>query len=155
MSVINNFHRFYALLNRLHTEGGKEDFKETLVSSFTNGRTTSLREMSVKEYETMCSSLEEQTGWKSELKKKRSLCLKLMQQLGVDTSDWARVDNFCQHPRLAGKPFRKISVEGLQDLAVKLRIIKQKGGLKPKQSITPDKVNNSVIVFPMYNTSEN
>lgn len=155
MSVINNFHRFYALLNRLHTEGGKEDFKETLVSSFTNGRTTSLREMSVKEYETMCSSLEEQTGWKSELKKKRSLCLKLIQQLGVDTSDWARVDNFCQHPRLAGKPFRKISVEGLQDLAVKLRIIKQKGGLKPKQSITPDKVNNSVIVFPMYNTSEN
>lgn len=155
MSVINNFHRFYALLNRLHTEGGKEDFKETLVSSFTNGRTTSLREMSVKEYETMCSSLEEQTGWKSELKKKRSLCLKLMQQLGVDTSDWARVDNFCQHPRLAGKPFRKISVEGLQDLAVKLRIIKQKGGLIPKQSITPDKVNNSVIVFPMYNTSEN
>ena len=129
--------------------------KETLVSSFTNGRTTSLREMSAKEYETMCSSLEEQTGWKSELKKKRSLCLKLMQQLGVDTSDWARVDNFCQHPRLAGKPFRKISVEGLQDLAVKLRIIKQKGGLKPKQSITPDKVNNSVIVFPMYNTSEN
>ena len=111
--------------------------------------------MSVKEYETMCSSLEEQTGWKSELKKKRSLCLKLMQQLGVDTSDWARVDNFCQHPRLVGKPFRKISVEGLQDLAVKLRIIKQKGGLKPKQSITPDKVNNSVIVFPMYNTSEN
>lgn len=125
------------------------------MSSFTKGRTTSLREMSVKEYETMCSSLEEQTGWKSELKKKRSLCLKLMQQLGVDTSDWARVDNFCQHPRLVGKPFRKISVEGLQDLAVKLRIIKQKGGLKPKQSITPDKVNNSVIVFPMYNTSEN
>ena len=155
MSVINNFHRFYALLNRLHTEGGKEDFKETLVSSFTNGRTTSLREMSVKEYETMCSFLEEQAGWTSELKKKRSLCLKLMQQLGVDTSDWARVDNFCQHPRLAGKPFRKIGVEGLQNLAVKLRTIKQKGGLKPKQSITPDKVNNSVIVFPMYNTSEN
>lgn len=150
MGAHRNYARFYTLLKKMPCAD-----KETLVSSFTNGRTTSLREMSVKEYETMCSSLEEQTGWKSELKKKRSLCLKLMQQLGVDTSDWARVDNFCQHPRLAGKPFRKISVEGLQDLAVKLRIIKQKGGLKPKQSITPDKVNNSVIVFPMYNTSEN
>ena len=150
MGAHRNYARFYTLLKKMPCAD-----KETLVSSFTKGRTTSLREMSVKEYETMCSSLEEQTGWKSELKKNRSLCLKLMQQLGVDTSDWARVDNFCQHPRLVGKPFRKISVEGLQDLAVKLRIIKQKGGLKPKQSITPDKVNNSVIVFPMYNTSEN
>lgn len=150
MGAHRNYARFYTLLKKMPCAD-----KETLVSSFTNGRTTSLREMSVKEYEIMCVSLEEQTGWKSELKKKRSLCLKLMQQLGVDTSDWARVDNFCQHPRLAGKPFRKISVEELQDLAVKLRTIKQKGGLKPKQSITPDKVNNSMIVFPMYNTSEN
>lgn len=154
MSVINNFHRFYSLLNRLHTEGGKEDFKETLVSSFTNGRTTSLREMSVKEYETMCSSLEEQTGWKSELKKKRSLCLKLMQQLGVDTSDWARVDNFCQHPRLAGKPFRKIRVEELQDLAVKLRTIKQKGGLKPHAPREESKNATSFIYVPMGNMVE-
>lgn len=150
MGAHRNYARFYTLLKKMPCAD-----KETLVSSFTNGRTTSLREMSAKEYETMCVSLEEQTGWKSELKKKRSLCLKLMQQLGVDTSDWARVDNFCQHPRLAGKPFRKISVEELQNLAVKLRTIKQKGGLKPKQSITPDKVNNSVIVFPMHNTSEN
>mgnify|MGYP000979319640 FL=1 len=155
MSVINNFHRFYALLNRLHTEGGKEDFKETLVSSFTNGRTTSLREMSVKEYETMCSSLEEQTGWKSELKKKRSLCLKLMQQLGVDTSDWARVDNFCQHPRLAGKPFRKISVEGLQDLAVKLRAIKQKGGLKQSTSQEKRRTSSTIVYIPIGNIAEN
>ncbi len=155
MSVINNFHRFYALLNRLHTEGGKEDFKETLVSSFTNRRTTSLREMSVKEYETMCSSLEEQTGWKSELKKKRSLCLKLMQQLGVDTSDWARVDNFCQHPRLAGKPFRKISVEGLQDLAVKLRAIKQKGGLKQSTSQEKRRTSSTIVYIPIGNIAEN
>lgn len=154
MSVINNFHRFYALLNRLHTEGGKEDFKETLVSSFTNGRTTSLREMSVKEYETMCSSLEEQTGWKSELKKKRSLCLKLMQQLGVDTSDWARVDNFCQHPRLAGKPFRKISVEELQDLAVKLRTIKQKGGLKQSTSQEKQRTSSTIVYIPIGNIAE-
>lgn len=150
MGAHRNYARFYTLLKKLPCAD-----KETLVSSFTNGRTTSLREMSAKEYETMCVSLEEQTGWKSELKKKRSLCLKLMQQLGIDTSDWARVDNFCQHPRLAGKTFRKISIEELQGLAVKLRTIKQKGGLKPKQSMTPDKINNSVIVFPMYNTSEN
>ena len=111
--------------------------------------------MSAKEYETMCVSLEEQTGWKSELKKKRSLCLKLMQQLGVDTSDWARVDNFCQHPRLAGKPFRKISVEELQNLAVKLRTIKQKGGLKQSTSQEKRRTSSTIVYIPIGNIAEN
>ena len=145
-----SYTRFYTLLKKMP---GAD--KETLVSSFTKGRTTSLREMSVKEYETMCSSLEEQTGWKSELKKKRSLCLKLMQQLGVDTSDWARVDNFCQHPRLAGKPFRKISVEELQDLAVKLRTIKQKGGLKQSTSQEKRRTSSTIVYIPIGNIAEN
>lgn len=150
MGAHRNYARFYTLLKKMPCAD-----KETLVSSFTNGRTTSLREMSVKEYETMCVSLEEQTGWKSELKKKRSLCLKLMQQLGVDTSDWARVDNFCQHPRLAGKPFRKISVEELQDLAVKLRTIKQKGGLKQSTSQEKRRTSSTIVYIPIGNIAEN
>lgn len=111
--------------------------------------------MSAKEYETMCVSLEEQTGWKSELKKKRSLCLKLMQQLGIDTSDWARVDNFCQHPRLAGKPFRKISIEELQGLAVKLRTIKQKGGLKEPAQQEKQRISSTIVYIPIGNMAEN
>ena len=75
---VQNYHRFYASLNRL-PGGNTEDMKETLVSSFTDGRTTSLKEMTQKEYNAMCASLEERTGWKEQLKKKRSLCLKLMQ----------------------------------------------------------------------------
>ena len=84
MGQINNYHRFYASLNRL-PGGNTEDMKETLVSSFTDGRTTSLKEMTQKEYNAMCASLEERTGWKEQLKKKRSLCLKLMQKAGIDT----------------------------------------------------------------------
>ena len=48
-----NYARFYNLLKKLP---GAD--KETLVSSFTNGRTLHLHEMSAKEYAAMCASLE-------------------------------------------------------------------------------------------------
>ena len=125
-----NYQRFFAYLNRL-PGGDREDMKETLVSSFTGGRTTHLREMTQKEYNAMCASLAERTGWKELLKKKRSLCLKLMQKAGVDTTDWARIDDFCRNPKIAGKAFAQLGVKDLDALQVKLRAIVNKGGLKP------------------------
>ena len=133
---VQNYHRFYASLNRL-PGGNTEDMKETLVSSFTDGRTTSLKEMTQKEYHAMGASLEERTGWKEQLKKKRSLCLKLMQKAGIDTTDWQRVNAFCEDPRIAGKVFARLTSEELEKLSVKLRSIQRKGGLKPKKEPTP------------------
>ena len=133
---VQNYHRFYASLNRL-SGGNTEDIKETLVSSFTDGRTTSLKEMTQKEYNAMCASLEERTGMKEQLKKKRSLCLKLMQKAGIDTTDWQRVNAFCEDPRIAGKVFARLTSEELEKLSVKLRSIQRKGGLKPKKEPTP------------------
>ena len=127
---IQNYHRFYASFNRL-PGGDAEDLKATLVSSFTDGRTTHLHEMTRKEYDALCTSLEERTGWKEQLKKKRSLCLKLMQKAGVDTTDWARVNDFCQNPKIAGKVFAQLGLRDLDALQVKLRAIMGKGGLKP------------------------
>ena len=123
-----NYARFYTLLKKLP---GAD--KETLVSSFTNGRTLHLHEMSVKEYAAMCASLEEHTGWRVQLKKKRSLCLKLMQQAGIDTTDWQRINDFCRHPRIAGKVFRQLSLADLDSLQTKLRAIMRKG-----RSLSPD-----------------
>ena len=145
-----NYARFYTLLKKMP---GAD--KETLVSSFTNGRTTSLREMSVKEYETMCISLEEQTGWKIELKKKRSLCLKLMQKAGIDTTDWQRINDFCRHPRIAGKVFAQLSLADLDSLQTKLRSIMRKGGLKPKQAREEHRNTTSFVYVPMSNITEN
>lgn len=127
---VQNYHRFYASLNRL-SGGNTEDMKETLVSSFTDGRTTSLKEMTQKEYNAMCASLEERTGWKEQLKKKRSLCLKLMQKAGIDTTDWQRINDFCRNPKIAGKEFAQLGVKDLDALQVKLRAILRKGGLRP------------------------
>ena len=151
MANEKNYARFYTLLKKLP---GAD--KEVLVSSFTDGRTTSLREMSVKEYEAMCISLEEQTGWKIELKKKRSLCLKLMQKAGIDTTDWQRINDFCRHPKIAGKVFAQLSLADLDSLQTKLRAIMRKGGLRAvtKPQSTGQKSSATVIVFPMYNTVE-
>lgn len=128
-----NYHRFYALLSRL-PGGDRDDMKETLVSSFTDGRTTSLREMTQKEYNAMCASLEERTGWKEQLRKKRSLCLKLIQKAGVDTTDWQRINDFCRSPKIAGREFVQLGVDDLDALQVKLRAIMRKGGLRPAKA---------------------
>ena len=130
MGAERNYGRFYCLLKKLP---GAD--KETLVSSFTNGRTVHLHEMSAKEYAVMCASLEEHTGCRVQLKKKRSLCLKLMQQAGIDTTDWQRINDFCRHPRIAGKEFARLTLEELDSLQTKLRAIMRKGrSLSPNPS---------------------
>lgn len=128
---VTNFARFYASFNLLPCPGDREEFKKSIVMQYTWNRTESLREMTRKEYDDCCEALEKLTGRKEELKKRRSACLKLMQQIGIDTTDWARINDFCQHPRIAGKPFARINLEELAGLSVKLRSIKRKGGLKP------------------------
>lgn len=132
---VTNFARFYASFNQLPYSGDREEFKKQIVCQYTWNRTESLREMTKTEYAACCEALEKLTGRKDELKKKRSRCLKLMQQLGIDTTDWARINNFCQHPRIAGKPFARITLDELESLSVKLRSIQRKGGLQQKKDI--------------------
>ncbi len=127
---ITNFARFYTAFNKLAYDGEREEFKKSLVLQYTWNRTDSLREMTRDEYNRCCDVLEELAGLKDERKKRRSECLKLMQRLGIDTTCWARINSFCQDPRIAGKPFARLSVEDLEALAVKLRTIWRKGGLR-------------------------
>ena len=147
MANERNYARFYTLLKKLP---GAD--KETLVEQYTNGRTTSLRETTRQEYDRMCRDMERETGYdefvegiRRQLRRKRSEVLKLMQQLGVDTTDWDRVNAFCTDARIAGKLFRKISVDELEELAVKLRAIKRKGGLKEQEN--KDKPGTASYVF--------
>ena len=96
-----NYARFYVLLNRLPT-ADKEELKASLVSQYTGGRTESLREMSEKEYDAMCDELQRQDSnlkarelYREELRRKRSAVLKQLQKIGIDTTDWNRVDAYC------------------------------------------------------------
>ena len=136
---VTNFARFYALFNKLPYQGDREEFKKQIVLQYTWNRTDSLKEMTAKEYEGCCTALEKLSGqdeWRQklreELRRKRSVCLKLMQQLGIDTTDWNRVNEFCTNPRIAGKPFVQVSTAKLEQLAIKLRAIQRNGGLTDK-----------------------
>ena len=134
---VTNFARFYASFNQLPCSGDKECMKCDFVRQYTWNRTDSLREMTKAEYNACCDALERLTGRKDEQKKKRSLCLKLMQKLGIDTTDWVRINAFCQDQRIAGKPFARLTNEDLDVLAVKIRSIQHKGGLKQKKEVKP------------------
>lgn len=129
---VQNYHRFYASFNRLPCGCDREDLKEILVMSYTNGRTTSLREMSVAEYNAMCASLEQKVHpnaralYIQERKRRRSSVLHQLQLYGVDTTDWNKVNAFCEQPRIAGKPFRDLDCEELESLTRKMRAIIRK-----------------------------
>lgn len=112
-----------------------EQHKEVLVSQFTDGRTSSLREMTVAEYEDMCDCLqsgkqrgESYEAYKERLRKARSAALNRIQRLGVDTSDktFAAVNEFCMNPRISGKPFGLLTVDELGALIPKLEAILRK-----------------------------
>ena len=125
---VDNYARFYALLRRMPCAD-----KETLVSQYSNGRTTHLREMSDWEYRAMCEGMERVAGdherheaLRRALKSKRSAALHQMQLLGVDTADWRKVDAFCRDRRIAGTDFRELDGEGLEALTRKIRIIRRK-----------------------------
>lgn len=124
---VTNFGRFYRALGRLPYEGGElEEIKRQIVSNYTWNRTDSLREMTRAEYNACCDALERLNGEREEQRRLRSGVLKLMQKIGIDTTDWARVNKFCEDPRIAGKPFSRIGNEELERLAVKLRAIQRK-----------------------------
>ena len=129
--MMKNYSRFFGLLARLpvHTEQMKEEF----VHTYTNGRTSSLRDMNPAEYTNMCNALEKSLTNKSELRSCRSAALNLMQRLGIDTTDWTRINAFCEDKRIAGKQFYQLSIAELESLAVKLRSIARNGGLNPRR----------------------
>ena len=148
-----NYARFYTLLKKMP---GAD--KETLVEQYTNGRTTHLRETTQQEYNKMCRDMEQVAGYdefvegiRRQLRRKRSVCLKLMQQLGIDTTDWDRVNAFCEDARIAGKAFRHISIDELEVLAVKLRAIKRKKEASP----SPSKSRGTIVMLSVNHSTEN
>lgn len=141
---ITNFARFYGVFNKLSHKGDKEGLKSDLVRQATGGRTDSLREVTRREYEDLCSSLERtvpgaaiQNAIIAELKRQRSIALHQMQKMGIDTTDWNRINALCKDLRIAGKLFAQMTAEELAAMTVKLRAIERKGGFRNLDDIEP------------------
>lgn len=138
---MKNYARFFGLLAKLPVHN--EQMKEEFVSVFTEERTSSLKEMTSTEYDRMCDALEVSLNSKSQLRGFRSTALNVMQRIGIDTTDWARINAFCEDKRIAGKAFYHLTEPELVILTVKLRSIARNGGLKPipeKPKPTPTSV---------------
>jgi hypothetical protein len=136
MKKPENFAAFYGLLNRM-VDTDKEALKEGIVSEYTSGRTTSLKEMTMPEYLSALEGMRKLVAPTSQeqlkealnkvLKQKRSAVLHQMQLMGIDTADWNRVNAYCLNNRIAGKKFRELDGDELDALLIKLRMIRRKG----------------------------
>lgn len=131
----NDYSRFYALLRKNPLVE-----KEEIVRQFTDGRTSSLREMRREEFEEMCDMLqyggpEEQAARERELKKARSNVLLRIGRLGINTVDnWDGIDAFCLSPKIAGKRFASMTTDELRALVPKLESILRKKRSEPTES---------------------
>lgn len=131
MQEVTNFARFYSILKRVPKIGDNEYLKKEMVSVATGGRTESLKEITRKEYDDLCNILEKRFPEKRNIyveqrRKKRSSCLKLLQKIGVDTTNWTAINNYRKSPKIAGKVFAELDIEELQHLSLKLRMILKK-----------------------------
>lgn len=144
---VTNFGRFYSAFRKLIIRGDPEETRRVLVSQYTGGRTDSLRGMTLKEYTDLCTAIEEMNGTRDELRRRRSTALKLMQELGVDTTDWAQIDDFCRHPRIAGKHFGRLSTDELKELATRLRTIRRKGWQRAETGAGADETSKPGLVL--------
>lgn len=131
MQEVTNFARFYSILKRVPKIGDNEYLKKEMVNVATGGRTESLKEITRKEYDDLCNLLEKRFPEKRNIyveqrRKKRSSCLKLLQKIGVDTTSWTAINNYCKSPKIAGKVFADLDIEELQLLSLKLRMILKK-----------------------------
>lgn len=146
---MKSYGRFWRAWNRLSHRDSEEE-KRLMVQNWTNGRTEHLSEMTQAEYDAACKELEAASGYDRELKRRRSICLRLMQGLQIDTSDWQRVNDFCRNPRISGKPFGRLTTAELESLSVKLRAIARKGGLgSEERSVMREErnINNQFILI--------
>lgn len=133
-----NYKRFFAVFNRLPKYSDEEGLRQQLIYEASAGRTTSLRELTAQEYDRLCNLLDAQVNDREQLRKERSSTLRLLQLVGVKTTEWDAVDAYCQQARIAGKLFRKITIEEHRLLQRKLRAIQTKQSYEQKKNDVGD-----------------
>ncbi|MEG1926407.1 MAG: hypothetical protein RR415_11755 [Ruthenibacterium sp.] len=124
------------MIGRLHGlythKGMSKELKEETLLNLTDGRTAHTNELTHNEATYLWGYLNGHTASLKPatsdvlMKRRRSGCLTTMQKIGVDTTDWNRINAYCMGPTIAGKPFADITFEELVDLREKLEKILKK-----------------------------
>lgn len=151
-----NYSRFYAIAKAKGID--LELYKDDLISEFTHGRTTSLKDMKEAEYDEMCDCLqtdrrqsEISEAYLTRRRKSRSAVLNRIQRLGIDTTDFSKVNAFCLDKRIAGKPFGMLTVDELDSLIPKLESMLR----KPKPQHARQEIKPSTMpIFLFYRPNQ-
>ena len=143
-----NYALFYELARQACSSGhlSTDEFKTMMVLQFTQNRTFHLHEMSLVEYNTMCTAIAKQQRGTSQnqllannLRRARGRVLGLIERWGIDTKQYAKVDEFCLQSRIAGKRFVRLTTDELNHLYRKLTaMITQRDKRQLDQTIAAD-----------------
>lgn len=141
---------FHALL----TEYNLHEQKYALLEGFGATSTTDLTSKQLLE---LCNMIRNNAAQERDrkLKDKRSLCLRLLTDIGVyyvapgeaNKACWGRVNEFVKQPKIAGKIFYNLTVKDLDNLAIKLRALKSQGYYKGVEK--PVQEVKTVITIPL------
>ena len=141
----SNFARFYELARRINTVLTPDEFKTMMVLQYTQNRTFHLSEMTLAEYNALCSALQKQLQGTTQsqlladkLRRTRGRTLHLLEQWGIDCRDRARVDEFLQQPRIAGCRFVQLDAPAHNRLQRKLQaMLKARSERQAEQDAAP------------------
>lgn len=121
------------MIKRLHVLYAQyrldEDTRRNLIYELTDGRTSSTAGLTYAEAQYLAGYITGAAGTTLDdkaLKRQRSAVLLRLQKIGIDTTDWNRVNAFLEDIRIAGKPFYKLDYEELTGLIPKLEAILKK-----------------------------
>lgn len=118
--------RLHVLYAQYHLD---EDTRRNLIYELTDGRTSSTAGLTYAEAQYLAGYITGAAGATLDdkaLKRQRSAVLLRLQKIGIDTTDWNRVNAFLEDIRIAGKPFYKLDYEELTGLIPKLEAILKK-----------------------------
>jgi hypothetical protein len=117
--------RFHVLLR----SAGIEQSKADILSGYGVESTKDLSEKQLDELIIRLVKMEQtKTVVSPELRKARSVVLNLLTTMGIydNSGSWTRVNAYLLDKRICGKILYECSLEDLQNLAVKLRVINKK-----------------------------
>jgi hypothetical protein len=137
----NSHGRFFGLLKQMPFTT-----KEELVLEYSNNKTASLswfRDIMPRDYDRMIQDMQQIVDSMKQPKNKtqqqpskfttsavtkqyRSAILKRLQQHGIDTTNWDRVNSFMENPRIAGKRLYEMSDQEMIDFIPKMESILKK-----------------------------
>ncbi len=110
------------LINRA---GIKEDLRREMIYNATSGRTRSVRELTHKEMDAICASLQEKaaaTGLDIEMRKKRSIVLTIATRTGIKEPDsWSKFNLWMKNKSIFKKELHAYDYEELDQLIRQFR----------------------------------